>query len=210
MAPRNGPVTTLGERILFRWADYDTPFWARANLTEGRWNRPGEGPTQYWCLDPSGPWAELVRHEDLRREAELDLVRATLWVCRWSIGPVADMGTFEKAAEWGIDPRILVQDDWTRCQRLATELRALGYAGVVAPSAALPGSTSMIGFRAQVMTAFDATPRLSGSVPAQIVAIGRPGPGLTLRVRYVGDRHAGWDAYRAAARARAERPPKDP
>src|SRR5688572_6134684 len=108
MALKTGSATSLTEQIVFRWADYDTPFWARSNLTEGRWNRPGEAPTQYWCFDPSGPWAELLRHEDLRQEDDLDLVRATLWVCRWSIGPIAEMGTFEQAAEWGLNPKILI------------------------------------------------------------------------------------------------------
>jgi hypothetical protein len=106
----------------------------------------------------------------------------------------------------GIDPKILIDDNWGACQQLGTDLRARSYAGVIAPSAALPGSCGLVGFRPQLMKPFNTTPRLSGSVPAETIAIGRPGPGLTSRVRYVGDKHAEWEAYRARTAVKVRRP----
>lgn len=206
----DGPTAHLVDRVAFRWADYDTPFWARPNRSAGRWNALGDGPTQYWCLDPVAPWAELVRHEGLREEAELDLLRATLWAARWSIGPLADLGTFERAAEWGVEARVLVDDDQRACRRLAGELRARAFAGLLAPSAALPGSVTLVVFRPRILAPFDAVPRLSAHVPADVAAIGRPKAGLAGRVRHFGARHAGAEEFRAraaaAARARRRRP----
>lgn len=207
---REGPTAQLVDRVAFRWADYDTPFWARPNRSAGRWNALGDGPTQYWCLDPLAPWAELIRHEDLREEADLDLLRATLWAARWSVGPLADLGTFESAAAWGVAARVLVDDDQRACRALAAELRALGFAGLLAPSAALPGSVTLVVFRPRILAPFDANPRLSAYVPAEVAAIGRPRRGLAGRVRPLGARHAGAEEFRqrsaAAARARRRRP----
>lgn len=202
-----GPTAQLVERVAFRWADYDTPFWARPNRSAGRWNDLGDGPTQYWCLDPVAPWAELIRHEGLREEAELDLLRATLWAARWSVGPLADLGTFTAADEWGVDARVLVDDDQRACRRLAHEVRARGFAGLLAPSAALPGSVTLVVFRPQILAPFGAAPRLSAFVPGDVAAIGRPKAGLAARVRHFGARHAGAEEHRAAAaRARRRRP----
>lgn len=203
----SGPIAHLTDRVAFRWADYDTPFWARSNRSEGRWNALGDGPTQYWCLDPVAPWAELARHEGLREEAELDLLRATLWAARWSVGPLADLGTFEKAEAWGVEPRVLVNDDHRRSRALARMLRERAFAGLLAPSAALPGSVTLVVFRPRIRAEFDATPRLTAFVPADVAAIGRPKAGLTTLVRHVGDRDRDLDAFRArrAAAARARR-----
>jgi hypothetical protein len=195
-----GPVAHLDDRVAFRWADYDTPLWARDNRTAGRWNTPGDGPTQYGCLDPSGPWAELLRHEGLRDEAELDLLRAALWVARWSVGPLADLATFAEAEAWGVDPRVLVEDDHRACRRLARELRGRGFAGVLAPSAALPGSVTLVVFRPRVRAPYASVPRLASQVPAEIAAVGRPRRGLAALVRHFGERHAGLDAHRRARR----------
>ncbi len=200
-----GPVAHLDDRVAFRWADYDTPFWARDNRTAGRWNTPGDGPTQYWCLDPSAPWAELLRHEGLREEAALDMLRATLWVARWSVGPLADLGTFENAERWGVDPRVLIEDDQRRCRGIARELRERAFAGVLTPSAALPGSVTLVVFRPRILAAFDAAPRLSAYVPADVAAIGRPRRGLAARVRHFGERHAGFEAFRRARNAARRR-----
>lgn len=186
-----GPLARLDDRVAFRWADYDTPFWARDNRSAGRWNDPGDGPTQYWCLDPSAPWAELLRHEGLRDEEDVDRLRATLWAARWSVGPLADMSGPAEAAAWGVDPRTLVADDHRACRRLGRELRGRGLAGVLAPSAALPGSVTLVVFRARVRAPYRAVPRLASQVPAEVAAIGRPRRGLTAEVRHLGERRRG-------------------
>lgn len=196
----DGPVARLDDRVAFRWADYDTPFWARDNRSAGRWNEPGDGPTQYWCMDPSAPWAELLRHEGLREEDDVERLRATLWAARWSVGPLADLGGFAEAEAWGVDPRVLVEDDHRACRRLARDLRGRGFAGLLAPSAALPGSVTLVVFRPRVRAGYDAAPRLASQVPAEVAAVGRPRRGLAELVRHFGERHAGLDAHRRARR----------
>src|SRR5262249_46321421 len=71
-----------GSLTAFRYCDYDVPFWARKNTRPGRFHALGDPPTQYWALCPEAAWAKLIRHEDLRSEAELDLVRMPIWVAR--------------------------------------------------------------------------------------------------------------------------------
>src|SRR5712691_8607339 len=41
-----------------RWTDF---------RGAGQYNKEGVGPTQYMCLHPLGPWAELLRGEDRRQ-----------------------------------------------------------------------------------------------------------------------------------------------
>jgi hypothetical protein len=200
MAHEDGPVEHLFDRLAFRWANYDTPFWARPNSLAGRWNSVGTGPTQYWCLDPHGPWAELIRHEELHTDADLAMVRQSVWIARWSTGPLADMSTFEKGEEWGVTPEILVEDDHQRCRRLANALRARGLAGVMCPSAALPYTTSLVVFGPRILAAWGSHPRLASGVPALQWGIGSPPSGLHERVRHYGDRHSELDEYRRLAR----------
>ena len=52
--------------LRWRYSNYDTPFWARNNTRDGRWNTAGEAAVQYLAMEPNGAWAELIRAEALR------------------------------------------------------------------------------------------------------------------------------------------------
>ena len=39
--------------VAFRYSDYDTPLWVRANTEDGRWNTARGQPTQYLGLSPT-------------------------------------------------------------------------------------------------------------------------------------------------------------
>ncbi len=170
------------EGVAFRWSTYDVPFWARGNTREGRWNRLGDDPTQYWSLSPDAAWAELIRHEGLTTEGELDLVRMPLWVCRFATARIEDLRVSCTRARLGVDDGQLLDDDWTACQELRARLPAR-VAGLIAPCVALPDQANLTLFGARRAIAFDRRAALASAVPATRAAIGRPPAGLLVRVR---------------------------
>src|SRR3954452_11159354 len=89
MAREDLPVASVSD-VLYRYSNYDTPFWVRPNTRNGRWHRAGDGPTQYLSLSTDGAWAELVRAEDLRTDKDLHLVRMPLWQAKVDIGTIVD------------------------------------------------------------------------------------------------------------------------
>lgn len=157
------------------------------NRRSGRWNTAGDGiPTQYATLDPEAPFAEILRHEDLRREEDAAHYSATLWQLRVTSALIVDYGTFELADAAGFPPAALVEDDQERCRAEARRLIERGARGLLSPSAALPGSTNLTLFGARVAVPWDSAAELTSAIPARRLATGRPPPGLTARTRYFG------------------------
>jgi RES domain-containing protein len=182
------PHVSLQTRV-YRATSYDVPLRVAANRRSGRWNIAGTGSVQYLCLDAEAPYAEKVRHEDLRTEAETGTYTVALWELEVNEGFVVDYGTFEKAEAAGFPAEALVDDDHERCQKEAQRLIGLGARGVLSPSAALPGSTNLTLFGQRVEVRWGARPGVSSAVPAQRLAAGHPPPGLVKRVRFFGDEH---------------------
>src|SRR4051794_22334725 len=97
------PITTANltgyfGQTVFRFSNYDSPFWARNNRISGRWHEASERvAVQYLSVDPETAWAELVRHEDLRTEAEIELIRTKMWAAEITQSNLVDYSTFEKA-----------------------------------------------------------------------------------------------------------------
>ena len=168
--------------VAFRWSSYDVPFWARANTRPGRWNLADGTSTQYWSLTPGAAWAELIRHENLRTEQELDVVRMPFWVCRAPSGMVIDLRRADERERFGITEEQLLADDWSACQELSELLRERAH-GVIAPAAALPADANLTLFGARRAIRWEKPPALASVVPTARVAVGRPPPGLVDRVR---------------------------
>lgn len=194
------PATRLDGVAAFRYSSYETPFWARANTLPGRWHRAEDGPTQYLSLAPEGAWAELARREDLRSDEELSLVHMPIWAAVVTQQQVADYRDFGDAEGAGFAAQALVDDDYARCQDEGRRLRSLGFAGVLAPSAALPGAVNLTLFGPRLWSTWGVPTRLASDIPACVVAVGAPAPGLAARVRYRGAAHAGWRAYASGRR----------
>jgi RES domain-containing protein len=186
----------------FRYSSYDVPFWARANTSAERWNAAGEAATQYLSATPDGAWAELIRNENLRSEVDLSLVQMPLWRARIEQGGVADYRDFETAERAGFDPEALIDDDQSRCRQEAMRLRAVGFAGVLYPSAALPGETNLALFGPKILLPWGAPRRLASGIPGNKVTVGAPPLDLLPRVRHVGARHAGFSEYQRIKRRR--------
>lgn len=176
------PVRAAESVVAFRYSSYDVPFWVRPNSRAGRWNVPGDGPTQYWSLTPDGAWAELIRFEELRSEGELDFVRIAIWVCRVPTMRLVDLREPETCGRYGLGVTDLTGDDWSRCQAASKAIRSDGARGILTPSAAQPSTVNVTLFGPRRAIAFDRTPALASAVPAAVVAIGRPPAGLVNRV----------------------------
>ena len=180
--PLLGVPDAPAQLVAFRYSSYDVPFWVRANTRDGRWNVAGGQPTQYWALTPEAAWAELIRHENLRSEQELEFVRMSIWVCRVPVSMLVDLRIAAARDKWQASDEELTGDAWAPCQSLGERLR-IDARGVIAPSAALPGHDCLTLFGARRPIAWSATPALASAVPAARVAIGRPPAGLIERVR---------------------------
>lgn len=166
----------------FRWSSYDVPFWGRSNTRDGRWNYANVDSTQYWSLTPAAAWAELIRHESLLTEDELDLVRMPFWVCRVPTTMLLDLRLADQRERHGITEDELIDDDWGACQRLAVNLREQ-VRGVIAPCAALPEHANLTLFGRRRAIDWENRPALASTVPASKAAIGRPPEDLVDRVR---------------------------
>lgn len=204
------PNTTLPPHVsvqarVYRATGYDVPLRVAANRRSGRWNIAQSGTVQYLCLDAQAPFAEKIRHENLRTEAEVATYMTTLWELEVNEGVVVDYGTFEKAEEAGFAPDALVDDDRERCQKEAQRLISLGARGVLSPSAALPGSVDLTLFGQRVEVRWSARPGVSSAVPAHKLVAGHPPQGLVDSVRFFGDTHASLERH-LGQRAERDRP----
>lgn len=196
----HGPPVVDIDRIVHRYSSYDTPFWVRDNTQPGRWHSRGDGPTQYLSFSTDGAWAELIRTEELTSEAEVAMVSVQMWAVHVVQAMVVDYSTFERADAAGLDPDALVDEDYGRCQREGVRLRQLGYSGVLAPSAALPGEINLTLFGPRMASTWNRPPLLASSLPATIITKGAPPPGLLSHVRARGTAHRGLAAYTSAQR----------
>lgn len=196
------PTTIEVKSVALRYSSYDTPFWARKNTQVGRWHAHGDGATQYLSLSTDGAWAELIRSEELRTEDEVAMVIVSMWAAQIGQGMIVDYSSFERAEQSGFDPSALVDEDYGRCQQEGARLRSLNYAGVVAPSAALPGATNLTLFGPRMASTWGRSTLLASSIPATIITKGAPPPGLLRSVRQIGTVHAGLVAHTATRAAK--------
>ena len=186
----------------YRLAAWDTPLWVLPNRRAGRYNRAGEGPTQYLALHPLTPWAELLRFDGRRTEEEVDELRPPLWALRLTLDPARTIElTFDNASDWGLRPEDLVHDDRTATQTLAARLRAdpTGPTALIAPSAALPGTRNLALLDAHVKIEYEQTPVDEGDIAAALAALQARAPrGLVGAVHHRNAQveHAGLQAWR--------------
>lgn len=180
----------------YRYSSYDVPFWVRANTTSERWNTAGEASTQYLSATADGAWAELIRNENLRSEAELSLIQMPLWQAQIDQANIADYRDFETAELAGFDPEALIADDQASCRVEGKRLRDAGFAGVLYPSAALPGEENLALFGPRILLPWGAPRRLASGIPGSKLTVGSPPLHLLPRVRHVGAPHAGLTEYK--------------
>jgi RES domain-containing protein len=216
MGRRPLPTLRPWEGTAYRATTYDVPLWVRPNRRDGRWNKAGNGCTQYFCLDADAPYAEMIRHQQLKTEDEAATLRVWLWEVRLHGAAIVDYSTFELAEAAGFPADALVDDNHERCQHEAVWLQENRARGVLAPLAARPGSISLTLFGPRVEVTWDTTTQLSAEVPVRrIGGKGAPPTGLVADVRHFGKPHPTLEAFVAARvkrrqDARRRRPPSPP
>ncbi len=183
----------------WRLAGWDTPFWSGPNRRAGRYNRAGDGATQYICLHPWGPWAELLRWEGRQSPGELADLRARIWSVRVSLPDVPRAIDFDTATAEGACPEGLVSEDYSHCQELGDAARAANQPALIAPSAALPGTETLVLFGPRILIAWQLEPiDVDIDLAAAVSAEGSRVPRAVLpHVRWRGETHAGLDAWEA-------------
>jgi len=179
----------------------------RTNTTNERWHHAGDGPTQYLSATADGAWAELIRNENLRSEADLTLVSMPLWQVRVEQSGVADYRDFDSAERAGFPPEALIDDDQSLCGTESLRLREAGFTGVLYPSAALPGELNLALFGPKILLPWGAPRVLASGVPAMRLTVGAPPPDVLSRVRHAGARHAGFSEYQRVRRRRTGKQP---
>jgi len=202
MPRRRRPAFVHLNGVAYRATSYDVPLWVNPNRRNGRWGIAGQRPTQYTTLDSESPFAEILRHEDLRTEEAASHYSSTVWQLRIDAGLIVDYSTFELADAAGFEAEALVNDDHERCQAEAEWLVGEGARGLLSPSAALPGAVNLTLFGARVCVPWSTTTELASSIPAQRLTTGHPPARLTGRVRYFGQREPLLEAYLQTRSAR--------
>ncbi|MBI4728292.1 MAG: RES family NAD+ phosphorylase [Acidobacteria bacterium] len=202
----------MPEFVAYRLAAWDTPLWVNPNRSEGRFNRPLDGPTQYLSLHPLTPWAEYLRREDRRTPEDLREFRIRVWAVRAILAEVTEI-SFDEAPAWGLDAAGLVADDYARCQDLARRIREDpgGSKAIIVPSAGLPGTRNLVLFGPRVAVPYLAAPIDEVDVPVGHVAEDATAlAGLLDRVRFRGEPHAEYEAWRRGREYRFIDPPARP
>lgn len=192
----------MPELEAFRIASWDTPLRVNAHRSAGRFNDVGSEATQYLSLHPLTPWAEYLRNQDLREIDEVEGLRLRVWAVR-AIVPKVAVIDFNEADAWGISPEDLIDDDHAACRELADRLRAdpMAPLAIEVPSAALPGTRNLVIFGERVRIPYSWEPIDDVDLPAApIVEGGKPPVELLQAIRWPGDPHAEFEAWREGRR----------
>ena len=180
----------------YRAAFWDTPWWVNPNRTAGRYNRAMSGPVQYWSTHPLTTIAERLRWLGHDVIYDLETLRHRLWAATVPMDGLVRV-TFDNARTHGLKPEHLVGDDYAPTQDLADRLRADGAAGLIAPSAALPGTESIVLFGPRVLHPYLVDPIDPEQVSTAHAAEGGVATEVVPFVRWRGDAHVGLAHWQA-------------
>jgi hypothetical protein len=197
------------ELVAYRAAAYRTPVRARdhGGGDGGRYHDPGSEATQYFSLHPLGPWAEQVRNQRCRSMAEALEIRLPVWAARVVLPSAPVVVDFDSAADgrapFPITAEELVSDNHEACRALGRALRLdpLSPKAIRVPSAALPGTETLVIFGRRRGIEYLASPSRGIQIPYAASAHGAriPSP-LFEHVRLHGEPHAGLEAWRQGDR----------
>jgi RES domain-containing protein len=196
----------LSVETAFRISAWDTPLRVNPNRTGARYNVAGSPATQYLCLHPLGPWAEYIRFNELRDEAELTDRRLRLWAVKVDLSSSLEI-TFSNAERYGLRCDELTGDDYGACRRFAETLRRDVSAPktIIVPSAALPGTRNVVIFGERTAIPFNWQPLGPTDLPAAIVAEASGAPhDIASHVRYRGETDPELEAWEEGRRYRFE------
>ena len=180
----------------YRHAAYDTPWWAFPSSRDGRFHRAGTDTAQYLCRHPLGPAAEMLRHH-VGPAGDPDEVLLNLWAVLVPEDGLVRIDFADCAAQ-GLDAGELVGDGYGPTQALADTMRERGAAGLIVPSAALPGTDNVVLFGARVLHPYLAEPLSPEELPTGHLSDGaRPAVEVGPLVRWLGEPHPSLESWRA-------------
>lgn len=138
------PARASGQWLAYRQVGPMLPaLWNPYRLQPfGRWHT-GRERAQYFALDTDGAWAEIIsRHgSDATLVAEQ---RRLLWNCWIQDTDLADLRSAAEINACGLDLAAMTDlYDYSYCNQLGGELRAVGYRGVLSPNACLEGAVNL-------------------------------------------------------------------
>ena len=122
-----------------------------------------------------------------------------LWAVQADLTQLPEV-TFDNATDFGLTAQDLVADDYTATQQLAEALRAQGARGLVAPSAALPGTRIAALFGPRLATGWLDPPLDELLVPTAHALDGPPTSEAVPRVRWFGDTHPSLEQWQTTGR----------
>ncbi len=113
---------------------------------DNRWQRGEVIDALYLADTKATAWAEWYRHLAERMIPPLAQMPRELW--SWRVNTqVADLSTNENLANVGLGPPAPGRGGWPAYQRVGEQLAKDGWAGLLAPSAALPTGKILCLFR---------------------------------------------------------------
>ena len=198
-----GTRTVRVDTVAYRGVSGLRPLWWTPNLGHGRWHGAGQPlPVQYLCTHPMGPLAEQARHAGVHTAAGLRQLRRSVFALRIRLDGVLELD-FSAAAALGLDPDAVVGPPaaypvcsaWLgRLLRSSSEIQ-----GLLVPSAALPGTETLVVVGKRHPFPYLATPRRAADVPC--AALGLDAHAVTSLAGVVRPleavAHPGLDAWRA-------------
>jgi hypothetical protein len=180
---------------VFRHAAYDSPWWAFPSSRDGRFHRGRTEIVQYLSLHPLGPAAEMLRH-NVGPAGNPDDVILNLWTALIDLDDVIRVD-FKDCVRYGLTPDELVGDDYAPTQALADDVRGSGAIGMIVPSAALPGTYSLILFGVRVLSPFLSQPLTPEEIPTGHLTDGARSPAeVVSNVRWFGAPHEALEQWK--------------
>jgi hypothetical protein len=151
------------------------PLWWTSNLGVGRWHGPHQPrPVQYTCPHPMGPLAELARHAGALTPELLRQLRRHVFALRVHLESVLELD-FSRAEALGLAAADLVgpPDSYISCGSwLDGTLRSRPEIdGLLVPSAALPGTQTLVVIGKRHPFPYDRAPRRAVDVPCAAAAL---------------------------------------
>jgi RES domain-containing protein len=114
-------------------------------VSDGRYHRVGGPGIWYASLTERGAWAELFRHWDHDEVSPFE-VRRRIGRAQAEDLAVLDLTDPNVRAQLGVTEAEITDDDCSTCRDLADKAREAGLDGILAPSGALAGETTLVVF----------------------------------------------------------------
>ena len=179
----------------YRHAAYDSPWRAYPSSRDGRFHRAGIDTVQYLALHPLAPAAEMLRH-NVGPTGNADDILLNLWAATADLEDVLVI-SFDDCASHGITADELVGDDYAPTQDLADRTRTAGSQGLIVPSAALPGTESLVLFGIRLLYPYLWSPISPEEIPTGHLTDGaRPAAEVRALVRWFGDPHSALEQWK--------------